>query len=692
MLVDCPYELYWFDKTWYGGSSYSISYNSTSVFLQAGAMYILPLSVAVEYSADGQTQYGTDFNTSVADRILKAADNAKAVVAANAGKADYAKLRAYLDDICARVGYNDDAADDENDTPYGNPWQLIWVFDDDDTTNVVCEGYAKAFKYLCDLSDFRSNVSASIVSGDMAGGTGAGPHMWNLVTMSNGKRYLVDVTNCDSGTIGSPDELFMAGYTRTFDVQGSYSTGETFTVKGYAYLAHGQEITYIYDVDMSDLYTEEELTVASENYDPETDGKLAAPVISDVTFSNGLFIGGELTANISVPQGAEMVYVEFGQVDDEDTFVPGDYWDQLYYGTGAPEKIRILGFHMYEAGVYELRAQAWTHDFSVEVDDTDSEIAVYRFTLSETSLPAMPEVISSAQVGINETFTYTVPGAEAVTEAWYNEDSGSGTGMPMSYTLGEKGTVSFDEEGQTIITVWARFNGVWAPPAEVAVYVGEASPFTVKNGVITGYTGTESVLVIPEEIYGQTITGIGDFAFYDYKTLTSVTLPGTLVSLGDGAFCNTGLKSVQIAEDVEVKTWYFYEPDQVNRLPRLYSVDLPTSIQDPDKHAPFLLTAMESIVPDFVTPDQLTQMETEAFSGTAATFIWLTDGVASIGDGAFANCKGLHFVRIPYSCHSIGEKAIPAGTVLLVNWGSDAYYYAIEQGYPYITYSEGFNG
>ena len=37
-----------------------------------------------------------------------------------------------------------------NGLPYGDPWQLIYVFDDDPDTNVVCEGYAKAFKYEAD--------------------------------------------------------------------------------------------------------------------------------------------------------------------------------------------------------------------------------------------------------------------------------------------------------------------------------------------------------------------------------------------------------------------------------------------------------------------------------------------------------------------------------------------------------------
>ena len=36
----------------------------------------------------------------------------------------------------------------------------------------------------------------------MDGGTGAGPHMWNVVGMVDELNYLVDVINCDTGSIG----------------------------------------------------------------------------------------------------------------------------------------------------------------------------------------------------------------------------------------------------------------------------------------------------------------------------------------------------------------------------------------------------------------------------------------------------------------------------------------------------------
>ena len=35
--------------------------------------------------------------------------------------------------------------------------------------------------------------------------------MWNIVTMEDGKHYIVDVTNCDEGSVGAPDHLFLAG-------------------------------------------------------------------------------------------------------------------------------------------------------------------------------------------------------------------------------------------------------------------------------------------------------------------------------------------------------------------------------------------------------------------------------------------------------------------------------------------------
>ena len=64
--------------------------------------------------------------------------------------------------------------------------------------NVVCEGYAKSFKLLCD----RYGIPCITVTGEAKGSSSNTPegHMWNYVMMDDGKWYLVDCTWDDQTT------------------------------------------------------------------------------------------------------------------------------------------------------------------------------------------------------------------------------------------------------------------------------------------------------------------------------------------------------------------------------------------------------------------------------------------------------------------------------------------------------------
>jgi len=225
LLYDHPYELYWFDKTVGYSYGYGITYDGEN--LGVGGELTIEFAVAQEYAAGDCV-----VDSSVGQRVQTAASNAASIVSSYAGNSDRAKLEAYRNEICARAAYNYDALNEG--TAYGNPWQLIWVFDGDSSTNVVCEGYSKAFQYLCDLSVFQGQVRCISVDGMMVGGTGAGAHMWNIVRMPDGVSYLVDVTNCDSGTIGEPDQLFLA-----LPASGDVDSG-------YVMQASGSDISYTY--------------------------------------------------------------------------------------------------------------------------------------------------------------------------------------------------------------------------------------------------------------------------------------------------------------------------------------------------------------------------------------------------------------------------------------------------------------
>ena len=249
LLAEHPYELYWYDKT-VGTRQlpFKLTASYDSLLLSTTDCMYLRFSVAEEYSAG---DYLVD--TSIGQSVQSAVDNANAIVSEYGSTSDEEKLRGYKNEICDLVSYNSSVA---GGTSYGNPWQMIWVFDGDPGTNVVCEGYAKAFKYLCDHTAFESSIECILAGGDMVIGSRSEPHMWNVLKMDDGKNYLVDATNCDSGTAGYPDKLFLAGTTQT----KTKSDGNT----GY-YFA-GTRLTYYYDNDTKGIFSEADLGIFLHDY------------------------------------------------------------------------------------------------------------------------------------------------------------------------------------------------------------------------------------------------------------------------------------------------------------------------------------------------------------------------------------------------------------------------------------------
>ena len=201
LWLDCTYELYWLDRyvnsvTAAKSSVYGYDPDVGYYINLERSKVIFSFSVLEAYRTDDSDFYTVD--ASLIQRAKTAAANAKAIVSKYAGDSDCAKLLGYAWEICNLVEYNSAAANEELPEAVQDPWKLIWVFDGDDSTNVVCEGYAQAFQYLCELSSFSDSVSCYMVAG-YAGE----PHAWNIVRI-NGKSYVVDVTwmDDDSGLNG----------------------------------------------------------------------------------------------------------------------------------------------------------------------------------------------------------------------------------------------------------------------------------------------------------------------------------------------------------------------------------------------------------------------------------------------------------------------------------------------------------
>ena len=134
-------------------------------------------------------------------------------------------------------------------------------------------------------------------------------------------------------------------------------------------------------------------------------------------------------------------------------------------------------------------------------------------------------------------------------------------------------------------------------------------------------------LVIPAEIEGLPVTGIGDEAFYYCSSLTSISIPEGVTSIGDSAFsyCRS-LTSITIPEGV-------------------------TRIMDE------AFSSCESLT-SITIPDSVISIGDEAFSECISlTPITIPNSVYSIGDKAFASCYSLTSISIPETVTSIGDEA-----------------------------------
>ena len=381
LRADCCYELYWYDKTKTGGVSYtngwSMSYNDTTAQITSSQLF--EFSVSADYSESGATKtYVT--NTTKTAAAKNAAANAQTVVNNNADKTDIEKLFAYKQYICDSVSYNDEAATNSS-TPYGNPWQLIYVFDGDDKTNVVCEGYAKAFQYLCDLSAFSSpEIYCISVTGTMAatGETGGG-HMWNVMHMDDGKNYLVDVTNSDTGTFGQDGSLFLTGCGAS-DGNTSYTFSNT---------NGSSKLTFVYDTNTTAIYSAEELALTDDIYhwDYNGDGRCDEVGCGKIIDGFGATLAGytlSLSGNIGVN-----FYMELSDTIKNDSgaymkfILPnGDITKVMVADVKAsPKDVNGKKFYIFPC---EVAAKEMTKEITAQMfDGSENSGAVYTYTVKE---------------------------------------------------------------------------------------------------------------------------------------------------------------------------------------------------------------------------------------------------------------------------------------------------------------------
>lgn len=156
----------------------------------------------------------------------------------------------------------------------------------------------------------------------------------------------------------------------------------------------------------------------------------------------------------------------------------------------------------------------------------------------------------------------------------------------------------------------------------VATQVNKESSFKVSNGEIIQYTGTETDVVIPDTINGETVKAIGDKVFFN-KKLTSIKIPNTVDTIGKQSFTKNNLSTIKLPKSLTTMGEGAFSTNE------LTSVTIPESLKK---------------IPDM------------AFSKNKLTSVIISEGVTSIGMGSFTINK-LESLIIPDSVIFIGKIA-----------------------------------
>ena len=144
---------------------------------------------------------------------------------------------------------------------------------------------------------------------------------------------------------------------------------------------------------------------------------------------------------------------------------------------------------------------------------------------------------------------------------------------------------------------------------------------------------------VTKYIIGPTVNGIGKYAFYECAGLSSVTIGNSVTRIGDNAFkgCSK-LSSVTIPNSVTSIGDNAFEG-----CTKLTSITIPNSVTSIGDNAFYGCSSLTSIT----IPNSVTSIGDNAFYGCSSlTSITIPNSVTSIGKEAFRDCSGLTSVTL----------------------------------------------
>lgn len=163
------------------------------------------------------------------------------------------------------------------------------------------------------------------------------------------------------------------------------------------------------------------------------------------------------------------------------------------------------------------------------------------------------------------------------------------------------------------------------------------------TGTFNGFPNM-SKIVLP-----STLEEIAMYSFKDCTSLTEITIPNSVTTIGDFAFSSSGITKITIPDSVtQIEDCAFYECDSLTEVMLLASV---TEIGDS------VFYGCKNLA-NIIISDSVTKICDWAFYNCEnLTEIVIPDSVTQIGNRAFLECKSLTEITIPDSVTEIGDFA-----------------------------------
>ena len=182
----------------------------------------------------------------------------------------------------------------------------------------------------------------------------------------------------------------------------------------------------------------------------------------------------------------------------------------------------------------------------------------------------------------------------------------------------------------------------------------------VRIGTHINYTGShtfENCRNLQEILkISDTVTGIGEWAFYGCQSLTNVTIPDSVVMIGDSAFRScTSLTSINIPDSATMLGNYVF-----SGCTNLQMFD--SNFASEDNRCLIVYNTLLAFAPagltgEYTIPNNVSTIGSGTFESCLLSSIIIPDSVTTIEDYAFLSCENIITMTIPDSVTTIGDYA-----------------------------------